>query len=249
MKQQFGIVGYGIVGKATHKSLLKDKEVLIHDINHGSSLEDLKHCNTVFFCIPTSSTEDLDKLEEEIKSIKVINPDCIVVIRSTVPVFFCKYIESLIDESIYYIPEFLRERVWEQDCEKRPLIVGLNSTVVPMFLAGQDCLYCSYQEAEIIKLFSNNMASARVVFANHFYDISQRVGADYSKVVEYYKHVEHNDQNYIDVNEKLRGFGGKCLPKDLDFLIQTMQALGLDQTYFSAMKQDNKKWPTTVKKS
>jgi UDPglucose 6-dehydrogenase len=249
MKQKFGIIGYGIVGKATHKSLLKEQKVVIHDIAHKSSMLDLKKCDVVFFCIPTGSPDDLTVLENEIKSLRQVNASCMIIIRSTVPVFFCKYIEELIQTPIYYIPEFLRERMWEQDCEKRPLIIGQNSNVVPFFLAGEECLYCSYEEAELIKLFSNNMAAARVVFANHFYDISNRAGADYAKVTAYYKQVEHNDQNYIEVNEDLRAFGGKCLPKDLDFLIQLMDTIGLDQTYFSAMKEDNSKWPTTVKKS
>jgi len=60
MNQIFGIVGYGIVGKATHKTILKDKEVCIHDLLHNTSFDILKTCDVVFFCIPTASSQDLE---------------------------------------------------------------------------------------------------------------------------------------------------------------------------------------------
>jgi UDPglucose 6-dehydrogenase len=249
MKKTYGIIGYGIVGKATHKSLLKNKTVLIHDLLHNTSLEELASCDTVFFCIPTSSIDDLENLLNEILKLKEINKDCIIVIRSTVPVMFCKYVEETINDTVYYVPEFLRERQWEIDCEKRPLVVGHAADSIPSFLAEEDCYYCSFEEAELLKLFSNTMAASKVVFANHFYDISQKVNADYNKVVDLYKKVEHQDQSYIEVNENLRAFGGKCLPKDLDFVIETIKQIGLNETYFTAMKEDNKQWPTTVRKS
>jgi len=47
----------------------------------------------------------------------------------------------------------------------------------------------------------------------------------------------------------MRAFGGKCLPKDLNFLIDTFAKLNIPQTYFTAMKEDNQLWPVTVRKS
>jgi UDPglucose 6-dehydrogenase len=97
-------------------------------------------------------------------------------------------------------------------------------------------------------MLSNNMAAARVVFANHMYELSKAVGADYSNVLNAYLQVNH-DQNYLEVTETMRAFGGKCLPKDLDFLIDTFTKLNIPQTYFTAMKEDNQLWPVTVRKS
>lgn len=245
---KLGIAGYGIVGKATHKGLLKDGPVIIHDVANGTSIEDLYICNYVFFCIPTDTPASIQLLVDEIKRLKAVNPSCTIVIRSTVPVGTCKSIEQVINDKIYYLPEFLRERIWETDCYNRPIIVGSDNQSVPDWLPKDECVFCSLEEAEVIKMLSNNMAAARVVFANHFYELSNKVGANYDNVLNAYLKVNH-DQHYLEVSEQLRAFGGKCLPKDLDFLIGTFSSLGIPQTYFTAMKEDNQLWPVTVRKS
>jgi UDPglucose 6-dehydrogenase len=245
---KLGIAGYGIVGKATHKGLLNNTPVVIHDTITGTAIEDLYICNYVFFCIPTDTDASIQLLVEEIRRLKVVNTNCKIVIRSTVPVGTCKMIEQFINDKIYYMPEFLRERVWETDCHNRPIIVGSDYQKIPPWLSIQDCIFCTLEEAEIIKMLSNNMASARVVFANHMYELSKAVGADYSNVLNAYLVVNH-DQNYLEVTEDMRAFGGKCLPKDLDFLINTFAKLNIPQTYFTAIKEDNQLWPVTVRKS
>jgi len=245
---KLGIAGYGIVGKATHKGLLKNANVVIHDIVNGTTIEDLYVCDYVFFCIPTDTDASIQLLVDEIKRLKAVNPNCSIVIRSTVPVGMCSTIEKIINDKVYYLPEFLRERVWETDCFNRPIIVGHNNQAVPLWLLGEECFFCSLEEAEVIKMMSNNIAAARVVLANHFYELSNAVGANYNNVLEAYLKVNH-DQNYLEVNENLRAFGGKCLPKDLDFLISTFASLNIPQTYFTAMKEDNQLWPVTVRKS
>ena len=245
---KLGIAGYGVVGKATHKGLLNNSTVIIHDTAFGTSIEDLYICNYVFFCIPTDSDASIQILVDDVKHLKLANPNCKIVIRSTVPVGTCGTIETIINDKIYYMPEFLRERMWETDCLKRPVIVGSDHQKIPPWLSIEDCIFCTLEEAEVIKMLSNTMAAARVVFANHMYELSKAVGADYSNVLNAYLQVNH-DQNYLEVTETMRAFGGKCLPKDLDFLINTFDKLNIPQTYFTAIKEDNQLWPVTVRKS
>lgn len=245
---KIGIAGYGIVGKATYKGLLNKLSVIIHDTATGTTIEDLYICSYVLFCIPTDTDASIQILLEEIKRLKAVNKTCKIVIRSTVPVGTCSMIEKAIDDKIYYLPEFLRERVWETDCLNRPIIVGSDHQKIPPWLSIQDCIFCTLEEAEVIKMLSNNMAAARVVFANHMYELSKAVGADYSNVLNAYLAVNH-DQNYLEVTEDMRAFGGKCLPKDLDFLINTFAKLNIPQTYFTAIKEDNQLWPVNVRKS
>jgi UDPglucose 6-dehydrogenase len=78
------------------------------------------------------------------------------------------------------------------------------------------------------------------------YDLAQSANSDYNKVLSLWQLIE-NKQTYLDVGDNLRGFGGKCLPKDLDFLIDTMSERNIEETLFTAVKQDNNKWPTTTK--
>ena len=147
---KLGIAGYGIVGKATHKGLLSNCAVVIHDPIFNTTIEDLYVCNYVFFCIPTDTESSIQLLVDEIKRLKAVSPSCTVIIRSTVPVGTCSTIEKLINDKIYYMPEFLRERVWETDCFNRPIIVGSDDQPLPICLYDEDCIVCSLEEAEEI---------------------------------------------------------------------------------------------------
>lgn len=239
----YGIVGYGFVGRATRKGILNEANVRIHDLALGTQLEDLAECNYVFFCTPTDDQTDIEKLIIEIKRLKEINPACLIIIRSTVPIGTCKRLQEEIGEKIIYIPEFLRERFWEEDCLRRPLIIGTELEQLPTFLSDEEHCVCPTAEAELIKMFSNNFGVMRIAFANLFYDIAQNAGADYDTVKSLYFKIAH-DQTYMEVpgHDGTRGFGGKCLPKDLDFLINTLESMNIDARWPQNIKELNEKW-------
>jgi UDPglucose 6-dehydrogenase len=115
------------------------------------------------------------------------------------------------------------------------------------FCINKQATYVTVLEAEIIKMMANSFAAMNVVFANHIYDISTKLGARYHVVEAAHDQVRHRDQNYLKVTPELRGFGGKCLPKDLAFLIKTFEHHDISQSLFNGIQQDNNKWPTTVR--
>jgi len=239
----FGILGYGYVGKATHKGLLKDSDCIIYDTAFDLSKDIIYDADTIFICIPTNTFDDLSILIKEILDIKKYNPLSNIVIRSTLPLGYCEIIQSYIDK-IIYIPEFLRERHWETDCKKRPLVVGYDgSDLLPDWLLKEDIYICTTKEAELVKLFSNNFAVVRIAFANAFYDLSQKVGADYNKIKTMYFKIQH-DQSYMNMpgHDGTRGFGGKCLPKDLDFLIKSLDDHNVKQDWFKEIRELNESW-------
>ena len=88
----------------------------------------------------------------------------------------------------------------------------------------------------------NNYSAMKVVFANHYYDICKKYGADYDVLLESFGQAR-NSQSYMEVNENLRAYGGKCLPKDMDFSIDIFKNCKL----FQAIKDDNCKWKTTIR--
>jgi UDPglucose 6-dehydrogenase len=239
---KFGILGYGYVGKATHKGLLRDARTVVHDITFDTEKIILKECDTIFVCIPTETQTDINTVISEIAEIQEFNPCATFVIRSTLPLGACERIQSRVG-NIIYIPEFLRERYWDTDCFKRPLVVGCDSKVLPQWLLDEEIKTCSTKEAELVKMFSNNFAVMRIAFANVFYDLSEDVGADYNKILDMYVDVQQ-DQTYMEVpgHDGTRGFGGKCLPKDLDFLIETLDQKGINQNWFKHIRELNKGW-------
>lgn len=244
---KFGILGYGYVGKATHKGLLKDQKAIVYDITFSMDKKEIYKSDIVFICIPTNTYKDIDIIIKEIKEIKEHNTDIIVVVRSTLPLGACKKIQQEVGD-IIYIPEFLRERYWDTDCLKRPLIVGSDTqSLLPEFLLEEEIYKCTTHEAELVKMFSNNYAVMRIAFANTFYELSQKVGADYDVVKDMFLQLK-NEQSYMDIpgHDGTRGFGGKCLPKDLDFLIDALEDANIDHSWFSKIREANKVW---VKKS
>jgi len=239
---KFGILGYGYVGKATHRGLLNDAKVIVHDITFDTKREILKDADTVFVCIPTATQTDIDTVISEIQLIQGFNPSATFIIRSTLPLGSCERIQQEVGD-IIYIPEFLRERYWDTDCLKRPLVVGSDNKELPQWLLDEEIKTCSTVEAELIKMYSNNFAVMRIAFANVFYDLSENVGANYNKVLDMYLDVQQ-DQTYMEVpgHDGTRGFGGKCLPKDLDFLIETLDQHNIDQNWFKHIRELNNGW-------
>lgn len=240
---RFGILGYGFVGKATHYSLLQNQETTIHDVQLGTSLSALYDAETIFICLPTADQDDIDNLITEIGKIKSKNPFCQFILRSTVPVGTCRLIQERLEIKLIYIPEFLRQRFWQSDCQRRPIIVGSEKAELPIWLELEEKIRCSLEEAELIKMFANNFASIRIAFANLFYDLSQHVGADYNVIKDAFFQVEPN-QTYLEVpgHDGTRGFGGKCLPKDLDFLLDTLDKNNIDNSWLKNIKDLNKEW-------
>ena len=239
---KFGILGYGYVGKATHLGLLNNQKCIVHDTIFESKRTILKDADTIFVCIPTATQADINTVISEIAQIQEFNPSATFIIRSTLPLGACERIQEYVGD-IIYIPEFLRERYWETDCLKRPLVVGSDNKELPQWLLDEEIKTCSTTEAELIKMYSNNFAVMRIAFANVFYDLSENVGADYNKVLDMYLDVQQ-DQTYMEVpgHDGPRGFGGKCLPKDLDFLIETLDQHNIDQNWFKHIRELNNGW-------
>jgi UDPglucose 6-dehydrogenase len=239
----FGILGYGYVGRATHFGLLNNQSTTVHDPILNTSKLNLKNLKYIFICIPTSTYDDIEILIKEIQFLIEQTPEVQIIIRSTLPVGTCTKIENKLGIKVFYIPEFLRERYWEEDCLKRPLIVGHNDLTLPDWLLAEQIHQCSTNEAEMVKMFSNNIAVMKIAFANLFYDLSQQVGADYDQIKKMYFQIAHT-QTYMEVpgHDGTRGFGGKCLPKDFDFIIDSLDSHNIDNDWFKNIRDLNKEW-------
>jgi len=244
------ILGYGVVGRATHHGVLADDpRVTRIDFQDRDDLW-RSHWQHVFICLPTNSHQDLSYLAHVCRRLAVEQPRAIMIIRSSVPPGFISHELADISDQIIYFPEFIRERSWLTDSERRVWVVGCASqqqSVMEGWRDQHDILYMTHSEAEMLKMMANSFAALRVVFANHMHDLATAVGADYQQVLSALPQVQHPGQDYLLVNSDLRGFGGRCLPKDLDLLIGAFQQQGLRQTLLSAVRLDNHQWPVTVR--
>jgi UDPglucose 6-dehydrogenase len=237
-----GIIGYGVIGKTTHQVLFPDENVRIHDIIIDTNISDLFGSEIVFVCIPTNNHSDILEIKNIIKTFQSQSPETEIVIRSTIiPGFFNEVVGNLT-----YFPEFLRERNAINDA-KNVESLFYASTLQKSNLQNYDQFNfklkkIEFSELEILKLMSNNYYAMKVVFANHYYDICKKYSANYNVLLDSFYQVK-NGQSYMEVNENLRGYGGKCLPKDIDFAIDVFN----DCKLFQSIKEDNQKWKTTVR--
>ncbi|GAI44211.1 unnamed protein product, partial [marine sediment metagenome] len=76
-------------------------------------------------------------------------------------------------------------------------------------------------EAELLKVALNGLYTVKVVFGNELYDICQKYGTDYYKLFEAFKLDKYINSMHLDpLFDGYRGAGGKCLNKDIKFLIK-----------------------------
>jgi UDPglucose 6-dehydrogenase len=256
---KIGVIGVGAVGSACKKGFeLLSHEVKVHDPKFNTKIEDVIDTEIVYICVPTPEAEDgscdLSIVKSSIKELERLAYAGVVALKSTsVP----GTTEELISETnlrMCFVPEFLRERSALEDfvVNHELLAVGCHSKedfVVVVASHGffpKNTVMLTPTEAEILKYYSNVFNATRIVFANAMYEICQQLGADYNKVKDTYLIRGTASSDYLDCNEKMRGYGGMCLPKDTKALDSLIKKLGLDLKLFEAVDQDNKKFKRTV---
>lgn len=104
---EIGIVGYGVVGKATHKMLsgLNNVRILDPDIGHD---DDLNNCNIIFICI-NEKDHTMKNLNKVVEQIVAHNKKTIIVIRTTVIPGTIDRLTKRHKREFVFMPEFLRE--------------------------------------------------------------------------------------------------------------------------------------------
>jgi len=95
-------------------------------------------------------------------------------------------------------------------------------------------------EAEVIKYMENSWGAMKVIFAQEFYDLCQKLGASYIKVREGWALDNRVERMHTSVFVDERGFGGKCYPKDLNGIVAKGDDLGVDLSLIKTVLRKNK---------
>lgn len=238
-----GIVGRGFVGGAMYKNFKDVFPTEVYDIDETkrtcNSMDELvNHSDIIFVCVPTPSNADgscnvsiVEKVVEKIASYK---KDLVVVIKSTVVPGTTKRLIQETGLKIAFNPEFLTERNADEDFKFQKLIVvgsedvETNDKVWKVYhefvvKMGYMPLMksCSTDEAEMFKYLANCFLATKVIFANEFKILCDKVGIDYSNVANIAKLDNRLGATHWQVpgpDNKL-GFGGSCFPKDTAAMI------------------------------
>jgi len=262
-KLKCAIVGSeGYVGRA-FVNFFDRYEVIKYDPalkGKSATKQEVNSCFLSLIAVPTPMAKDgscdTSIVEQSVKWLKTP----LILIKSTIPPGTTERLKKKYKKRIVFSPEYLGEGKYTTPFWKYPhptdvkwhnfMVIGgdrkdTNEIIeIVQPILGPDCRY--YQtdatSAEIVKYMENSWGSAKVIFANEYYEICKVFGADYREVREMFLLDGRVERIHTSVFRDKRGFGGKCFPKDINAIVQASKKAGYKPKLLEEVIRSNKRF-------
>jgi len=266
--KKVAIVGLGYVGQAVNKLF---PDALIYDPYRFPDEDPIlkqrtisKEADLVIICVPTDQGEDGRAITSNVECtfnwLNAFDYAGDILIKSTVPPGTTDALNSRCGFEACFSPEYIGEGKYYVAPWKYPdptemkhhtfMIIGgplgARQRILAIFqkILGPDKVYyqTDAKTAELIKYGENCWAGMKVVFCNELYEICKAFGVDYNTFREGFLLDPRVERMHTAVFPDNRGFGGKCLPKDINAIIKASEDVGYEPELIKQVLASNEKF-------
>lgn len=244
------------IGEHEHPHDIKTKEIIFVD-----NFAEVNKCDLGVICVPTPTKEcedefkscDVSLVEDIVK--KIETP--VILIKSTIEPGTTDKLKKETGKHIVFSPEYAGEgKYWspykfDRDMKECPFVVlggdqedrkYILDLLVPILGPVKTYYQVSAKEAEVIKYMENTYFGVKVIFANEMKNICDVLGVDYYAVRTGWALDPRVDPMHTMVFPGNGGFGGKCLPKDINAIIKASQKAGYEPEFLKEILRSNKRF-------
>ncbi len=232
---KIGVVGGGVVGRATARCWLEHVEAVhVYDVlpeRSTSGMLDILLCDLIFVCLPEAAVEEFFAA--------LAGSPANFVLKSTVPIGTTRRLaEKYRLQNLVHSPEFLTARCAMTDVQMPARnIMGIvqkdfggncPDMLVELYerrFPGVPVYLMSSEESEAVKLFTNGFFAVKIAYFNEIRALADRLNLDWDAIrvgMLSDGRIAHSHTQVPGPDGKF-GFGGGCLPKDLEMLIDQIE--------------------------
>ncbi len=245
------IVGAGAVGSGVAR--LFNDTVLYDEPKGIGTRAEVNTADVAFVCVPTPIAADGSCDTSIVESVIAWLETPLIVVRSTVSVGTTRRLAETYKKAVVFQPEYgpaetpdhpfndLRKVRWIILGGERHATKAAARVWQTTYNSDITIMQTSYEAAELCKYMENAFLATKVTFCNEFFDIARATGVDYDELRELWLLDPRIGRSHTFVFDDDRGFGGKCLPKDLAAIIRTAEEAGAAPTLLREVRATNER--------